>query len=637
MERGAGPLPARLSGRLFWCAGCADLAQAAKQALREADLDRGLDQLLSKLPSSTREPSKLFVQPQEMNLGQVSRSTDRRFVLHIENQGMGLLQGTVACDDSAWLALGEGAGSPRKVFQCLSEFPLTVQVNGKAMRAGNKPLEGRITVESNGGTTGIVVRADVPVRPFPDGTLAGATSPRQIAEKAKVNPKGAAPLFEKGAVAAWYESNGWIYPVQGPASSGLGAIQQFFEALGLAKAPVVEISESVVHLHGAPGASLEDILQVHAQEKRPVFANATTGVPWLQIGRIILDGRTARIPLKVPSVPARPGEQLQGKVRVTSNGNQRFVVAVSLTVAGRMSACADRLPAGADLDIYEVVPVVPVVTAAEMPSVIETVAEVVPISAGHVGDEVLTVVPVKAESGRHGRRHERGERERKAARVHEPSSGGMFKHLIPLAVVGLLLFSVVAHDLWVILKQPPTRHEVDSGGAIDPDPYLAIRFHDGPKEKDDKMPVPTMRFGLVMLREKDPEHPDRPKKLTFDEWGRTNNTCVRVDGKDYLFGQPPGTWFEMKGKLAGETAGRPRDGFASSWFLSGARIKVTQEVEIVPGEQSRRLDTCLVRYIIENADTRPTGSASASCSTPTSAPTTACRSPSPARPAPAKV
>ncbi len=83
------------------------------------------------------------------------------------------------------------------------------------------------------------------------------------------------------------------------------------------------------------------------------------------------------------------------------------------------------------------------------------------------------------------------------------------------------------------------------------------------------MPVPTMRFGLVMLREKDPKHPDRLKKLTFDEWGRTNNTCLRVDGKDYLFGQPPGTWFEMKGKLAGETAGRPRDGFASSWFLPG--------------------------------------------------------------------
>ncbi len=81
------------------------------------------------------------------------------------------------------------------------------------------------------------------------------------------------------------------------------------------------------------------------------------------------------------------------------------------------------------------------------------------------------------------------------------------------------------------------------------------------------MPIPTMRFGLVMLREKNPAHPDHLKKLTFDEWGRTNNTCLRVDGEEFLFGHPPGTWIEMKAKLEGETAGRPRDGLASSWQL----------------------------------------------------------------------
>jgi hypothetical protein len=108
-----------------------------------------------------------------------------------------------------------------------------------------------------------------------------------------------------------------------------------------------------------------------------------------------------------------------------------------------------------------------------------------------------------------------------------------------------------------------------------------------------------------MLREKDPEHPDRLKKLTFDEWGRTNNTCVRVDGEEFLFGHPPGTWIEMKARLEGATDGRPRDGLASSWQLPESEIRVTQEVEIVPGEQSRRLDTCLVRYTIENRDEQP--------------------------------
>ncbi len=160
-----------------------------------------------------------------------------------------------------------------------------------------------------------MIRAEVPVRPFPDGALAGAVSPRQIAEKAKANTKGAAPFFEKGAVAAWYESNGWTYPVQGPASSGLGAIQQFFEALGLVKPPTVEISEQSVSLQGAPGVSLEHDLIVRAHEARPVFAYATTGAPWLKIGRVHLDGRTAHIPLKVPNVPARPGNAWKGKCR----------------------------------------------------------------------------------------------------------------------------------------------------------------------------------------------------------------------------------------------------------------------------------------------------------------------------------
>ncbi len=60
----------------------------------------------------------------------------------------------------------------------------------------------------------------------------------------------------------------------------------------------------------------------------------------------------------------------------------------------------------------------------------------------------------------------------------------------------------------------------------------------------------------------------------------------------------------MKGKLEGSRDGRARDGLASSWWLPEEKIAVTQEVEIVAGEQSRRLDTCLVRYLIENKDTR---------------------------------
>src|SRR5262249_34124280 len=66
--------------------------------------------------------------------------------------------------------------------------------------------------------------------------------------------------------------------------------------------------------------------------------------PWLQIGRAMLEGRTASIPIRVASIPAIPGETLKGTVQVASNGNQRFTVEVELTVApasgGRQNGAA---------------------------------------------------------------------------------------------------------------------------------------------------------------------------------------------------------------------------------------------------------------------------------------------------------
>ena len=68
--------------------------------------------------------------------------------------------------------------------QWLRQEPAT-----KALRAGAKPLEGRLVLESGGGEATVVVRCGVPVRPFPEGVLAGAVTPRQVAERAKASPK----------------------------------------------------------------------------------------------------------------------------------------------------------------------------------------------------------------------------------------------------------------------------------------------------------------------------------------------------------------------------------------------------------------------------------------------------------------
>ena len=312
-----------------------DLARAAHEAAVHLDREQGLDDLLAALPSEVLQAPKLRVEPQEVNLGVLQLGEDHRFELVLENQGMRLLYGSITCVDGIWLALGDNPGVQQKLFQFRDGLSVPVHVRGQCLRGRQQPLEGRLVIVSNGGKFTIRVRLEVAVKPFPEGCLAGALTPRQVAEKAKASPREAAPLFEKGAVAGWYESNGWKYPVQGPSSSGMGAVQQFFEALGLVTPPQVDVSPQELKLRGRPGDELQSLLTVTAREKRPVFAHAASNCPWLQVGQVRLDGRSGTIPLTVPSVPDEAGATLHGQVRVTTNGNQHVVVAVRLKVGRR--------------------------------------------------------------------------------------------------------------------------------------------------------------------------------------------------------------------------------------------------------------------------------------------------------------
>lgn len=213
-----------------------DLAAVARRLAAESDPNVGLDRLLRQLPGDARMPPRLGVRPQDFNLGQVLPGLDRRFDLCLKNEGMGLLTGWVTCGGADWLAVGDEAAVARKVFQCHDEVRLTVRVVGDRLRAGPQP-EGRLFIGSTGGPACVAVRLETPVIPFTEGELAGSYSPKELAAKAKAAPQQAAPCFESGAVAAWYKANGWTYPVEGPPATGVAAVQQFFEALGLSAPP----------------------------------------------------------------------------------------------------------------------------------------------------------------------------------------------------------------------------------------------------------------------------------------------------------------------------------------------------------------------------------------------------------------
>jgi hypothetical protein len=100
----------------------------------------------------------------------------------------------------------------------------------------------------------------------------------------------------------------------------------------------------------------------------------------------------------------------------------------------------------------------------------------------------------------------------------------------------------------------------------------------------------SRRFGIQMLKEKDPYNPDKHKRLTYEVDGRTNNTCIRLEGQEYLFGNTPGKWLKKYEKDNEKAAKRER---WTSVMEYREKVEVTQLVELAPG-QSRKLDTVLV-------------------------------------------
>ena len=52
------------------------------------------------------------------------------------------------------------------------------------------------------------------------------------------------------------------------------------------------------------------------------------------------NGRSATIPLAVPSVPNKPGQVITAHVTVVGNGNQKFVIPVTLTIGENLNFAA---------------------------------------------------------------------------------------------------------------------------------------------------------------------------------------------------------------------------------------------------------------------------------------------------------
>ncbi|MFO0926072.1 MAG: hypothetical protein U0736_03410 [Gemmataceae bacterium] len=549
--------------------GRVDLALAAKEAAHFPDPERGLDQLLGQLPTGVLADAKLRVDPVEVNLGLLDGDHERTFDLELENQGSRLLYGTVS-SNALWLTLGDGAGAAEKHFHFTHENRIPVRVRPDRFPAGDRPSDAKLLVESNGGTSLVVVRAERPVTPFPPGPLVGARKPRQIAEKAQANPKEVAPLFESGEVERWYRANGWTYPVKIPAASGIAAIQQFFEALGVTKAPKVEISRREFTFQADPGASLELSVDITTQEKRPVFAHATSTASWLEVGRAKFVGRVVTLSATVPAVPNRPGELLEAELDVISNGNQRFHVPVTVQVSG------ERLPEPPPLSIDDD----------------EEVGDGFDFGSGEPPPPPARPEPApELEMAPPPRPKPTGRKP--AARDERP----WWMHAAPAVLLGLALLGVVAYDrIWPRKELAgPKGLPAIAGPRYDPrnlkdgKPRVGVNFND------------SERFGVVMVDPADPAERTRWTRLTAREDGGTNNVVVKIDGNEYLFGfETPNNRMIYRQRRLPD----PYLGYSSTMNFNAERVRVTQYVQVIPGPEGF-LDTVLIYFTATNLATGP--------------------------------
>ncbi|MFN4258426.1 MAG: hypothetical protein ACK4RK_03960 [Gemmataceae bacterium] len=336
-----------------------DLAAAARQAAQNPDTDRGLSEFLAKLPADAeflRRPQPAF-ECGAVNLGQLMPKVDVLFQVAVRNEGMLLLHGvcSATCDwllFGDWVASagtssvrvtaydprldGERAWAPEKRFQTRTGGTIPVRVVGDKLRAGLKPLTAEIILDTNGGMIALPVQAHVPIRPFPRGAhannvLAGVVSPRELAVKARQHPREAGLLFEQGAIKAWYASNGWTYPIEGRDGSGVAAVQQFFEVLGLTQPPRLEIDHDSLTFTGKIGERLTALIRVCTPDGKPVYAHAWSDQEWLHIGPIKYRGTKVKIPLEI-IIPDQAEEVLHAQLTIQGNGEQCFVVPVAVVV-----------------------------------------------------------------------------------------------------------------------------------------------------------------------------------------------------------------------------------------------------------------------------------------------------------------
>jgi hypothetical protein len=320
-----------------------DLAQAARRTGTQPDPDLALDAFLARLPAMREAGPRLDLNPRRLLLDNLHSCESKQVNLTIINQGKGLLHGTLAIEEGhSWLKLGEDMKDGKCPIKTLDRQEVRLCIDTHGLPAPGK-YSAKLTAITNGGVAEIPLRVELTARPFTREPLVGVSTPREMAERMRAQPKAGVPLLENGEIARWFASNCWTYPVTEPRANGIAAVQQFFEGMGLSRPPPVRLAEDRFELCCLAGERIEGRLVLQTAAKKWIYARATTEARWLQLGSGSTGGpQQAVLPFEIDTRDMVADQSHEAVVHLQANGGQALSARVLVRVSRPPEAVRNR-------------------------------------------------------------------------------------------------------------------------------------------------------------------------------------------------------------------------------------------------------------------------------------------------------
>ncbi len=319
--------------QFFRGANRADLVRAADDAKAQSNPDIALTTFLGSLPGTRTQTPKLDLNPRRIMFGAVLVGETKTVPLTLTNQGAGMLQGTVSVTEGQdWLSLSETGRVHEIEIATVRDHVVKLTINTKGIAAG-QTYGAKLTVVTNGGVVEVPMRMDLVAQPFAKPPFQGIRSQRELAEKVRLQPRAAVPIFESGEVERWFILNGWTYPVHGSIAKGLGGVQQFFEGMGVSRPPPVHLSQNEFRFTAKHRDTIKAQVTLQSSVKKWVFAEVSSQSPWLKPTNPQVAGQQhATVPFEVDTNLWNLGPIGEGMLTLLANGGQKLTLKVVVEV-----------------------------------------------------------------------------------------------------------------------------------------------------------------------------------------------------------------------------------------------------------------------------------------------------------------